>query len=139
MLRCRVRVNARYTAADDWAGIAGGDRARMEPQEGTTALCYAVTWCDVLGDRVGAGTVAVSTDLVTWSTFELPRDAGFPVGQLSGAVVQVEVGYMRAGGAGGTGGEKWSQHPSHAQPASSSFSQVRMPWNSPHVKPRQRW
>ena len=41
---------------------------------------------DVLGDRVGAGTVAVSTDLVTWSTFELPRDAGFPVGQLSGAV-----------------------------------------------------
>ena len=52
VLRCRVRVNARYKAADDWAGIAGGDRARMEPQEGTTALCYAVTWCDVLGDRV---------------------------------------------------------------------------------------
>ena len=40
----------------------------------------------MLGDRVGAGTVAVSTDLVTWSTFELPRDAGFPVGHLSGAV-----------------------------------------------------
>ena len=51
VLRCRVKVDARYPQEDpqQWAQLCP-QQADAEPHEGTTALCYVVTWCDVLGE-----------------------------------------------------------------------------------------
>ena len=51
VLRCRVKVDARYPQEDpqQWAQLCPA-QADAEPHEGTTALCYVVTWCDVLGE-----------------------------------------------------------------------------------------
>ena len=51
VLRCRVKVDSRYPAEDpqQWAQLCP-QQADAEPHEGTTALCYVVTWCDVLGE-----------------------------------------------------------------------------------------
>jgi len=50
VLRCRVRVDARYDGSQaEWHKVAS--RRDCEPAEGTTALCYVVTWCDVLGEK----------------------------------------------------------------------------------------
>ncbi|KAH8047865.1 hypothetical protein JL720_15974 [Aureococcus anophagefferens] len=51
VLRCRVRVNARYKAADDWAGSRAATADGAQEGDG---FVLAVTWCDVLGDRVSA-------------------------------------------------------------------------------------
>lgn len=51
VLRCRVKVDSRYPAEDppNWAKLCP-QQADAEPHEGTTALCFVVTWCDVLGE-----------------------------------------------------------------------------------------
>ena len=49
VLRCRVKVDARYPQEDpqQWAQLCP-QQADAEPHEGTTALCYVVTWCDAV-------------------------------------------------------------------------------------------
>ena len=53
VLRCRVKVDARYPQEDpqQWAQLCPA-QADAEPHEGTTALCYVVTWCDVWARRM---------------------------------------------------------------------------------------
>eukprot|EP00635_Sarcinochrysidales_sp_CCMP3193_P006819 CAMPEP_0118899178 /NCGR_PEP_ID=MMETSP1166-20130328/5849_1 /TAXON_ID=1104430 /ORGANISM="Chrysoreinhardia sp, Strain CCMP3193" /LENGTH=1768 /DNA_ID=CAMNT_0006838303 /DNA_START=93 /DNA_END=5399 /DNA_ORIENTATION=+ len=54
VLRGRVRVDARYAGSSSssgaWRAKVGEDLAFLEPQRGMTALCFVVTWCDVLGE-----------------------------------------------------------------------------------------